>query len=205
MEPINTHLALPDTVLRCEFFTTRIFHSIGRFVKPLSTFRTADYEISEMATYRSNVAAILRKPKSGRILVAERASHPGSWQFPQGGVDKKEDLIAALYREVEEETGIAPESYKIVECRTGYRYKFPRGKLKKNRYCGQIQTYFLCDYFGKKHDIDLEAHVQEFIDYRWILPNEFDLAWVPKFKHPVFKRVFHDFFGIKRLENRKLK
>ncbi|MEM9283926.1 MAG: NUDIX domain-containing protein, partial [Verrucomicrobiota bacterium] len=49
-----------------------------------------------MATYRPNVAAILRKPKNGKILIGHRADHRGSWQFPQGGVDKGEDLIAAL-------------------------------------------------------------------------------------------------------------
>lgn len=152
-----------------------------------------------MATYRPNVAAILRKPKSGKILIGERLSHPGSWQFPQGGVDSGEDLIAALYREVEEEIGVAPGFYKIMACRTGYRYKFPKGKLKKGRYCGQVQTYFLCDYFGKKKQIVLDSHVREFSDYRWIYPEEFDIGWVPKFKRPVFRRVFQDFFGVKRL------
>ena len=63
-----------------------------------------------MATYRPNVAAILQRPKSGKILIAERLKHPGSWQFPQGGVDPGEDLIGALYREVEEETGFIVES-----------------------------------------------------------------------------------------------
>lgn len=158
-----------------------------------------------MATYRSNVAAILRRPKNGKILIAERASHRGSWQFPQGGVDRKEDLIGALYREVEEEIGVKPESYKIVACRTGYRYKFPGGHLKKNRYCGQNQTYFLCDYFGGKNDIDLKNHVQEFVDYKWIHPENFNLAWVPPFKRPVFRRVFFDFFGLKRLASKSKK
>lgn len=153
-----------------------------------------------MATYRPNVAAILRKPKSGRILIGERLGHRGSWQFPQGGVDAGEDLIGALYREVEEEIGVTPGQYKLIACHTGYRYKFPGGHLKKGKYCGQVQTYFLCDFFGKKNAIDLEAHVREFSDYRWIDPEEFDLVWVPKFKRPVFKRVFRDFFGIQRLK-----
>ncbi len=112
-------------------------------------------------------------------------------------MDKGEDLIAALYRETEEEIGVAPGKYRIIECRTGYRYKFPGGHLKKGRFCGQEQTYFLCDYRGKKKDIVLDNHVQEFIDYAWIYPADFQLKWVPKFKRRVFKRVFRDFFGIK--------
>jgi len=152
-----------------------------------------------MASYRQNVAAILRRPRSGKILVAERISHPGSWQFPQGGVDRGEDLIAALHREVEEETGVPPGLYRIVACRTGYRYKFPDGHLKHGQYCGQDQTYFLCDFFGDKDDINLKAHIREFSDYRWIQPVKFKLKWVPKFKRPVFRRVFSDFFDVRRM------
>ena len=155
-----------------------------------------------MATYRPNVAAILRRPSDGKILVAERSDHKGSWQFPQGGVDKGEDLISALYREVEEEIGVPPELYRLIECRTDYRYKFPGGRLKKQKWCGQSQTYFLCEYLGTDEDIDLNAHVPEFVRFKWIKPKKFKLYWVPKFKHAVFKRVFADFFGITRLKNR---
>ncbi|MBP6600447.1 MAG: RNA pyrophosphohydrolase [Verrucomicrobiales bacterium] len=152
-----------------------------------------------MATYRTNVAAILRNPATGKIFLGERLDHRGSWQFPQGGVDRGEDLIAALHREIAEEVGIAKDRYSIVACNTDYRYKFPKGKLKKGKYCGQTQTYFLCDFHGTDADINLKAHVQEFSRFIWIDPSEFTLAWVPRFKRPVFIRVFKDFFGIKLL------
>ena len=158
-----------------------------------------------MATYRPNVAAIFRKPKSGQILVGERSDHKNSWQFPQGGVDKGEDLIGALKREVEEEIGIIPKQYTLVSCHTNYRYKFPGGHLKKGKFCGQEQTYFLCDFDGKKNSIDLTNTDHEFRDYKWIYPKDFQLEWVPKFKRPVFKRVFRDFFGIKLELKRKPK
>ena len=153
-----------------------------------------------MATYRPNVAAILRDPGTGKIFIGERIDHKGSWQFPQGGVDRGEDLLSALYREVEEETGVPKSLYALVACRTDYRYKFPNGKLKKGKYCGQTQTYFLCDFLGRDEDINLKAHVQEFSRFLWIDPKDFDLAWVPRFKRPVFIRVFRDFFGIKQLQ-----
>lgn len=153
-----------------------------------------------MATYRPNVAAILRMPESGKIFIGERIDHPGSWQFPQGGVDRGEDLLSALWREVEEEIGVPRQLYNLVACRTDYRYKFPKGRLKKRKYCGQTQTYFLCDFLGQDEDINLHSHVQEFSRYLWIDPTEFTLAWVPRFKRPVFTRVFADFFGIRRME-----
>lgn len=149
-----------------------------------------------MASYRPNVAAILRKP-NGKIFVAERIDFRGSWQFPQGGVDAGEDLIAALYREVQEETGISRSDYKIVACRTGYRYKFPNGHLKKGLYCGQEQTYFLCDFHGDSSKIDLAHHTREFSDFKWIRPEKFKLKWIPRFKRRVFAAVMEDFFGVK--------
>ncbi len=150
-----------------------------------------------MGIYRPNVAAILRKPKSGKILICQRADHPDCWQFPQGGVDEGEDLIGAVYREVEEEIGLHRSTYTLEACRTGYRYNFPDGHLKKGLYCGQEQTYFLCDFLGKKKDIyfDTTSHV-EFSAANWIAPEEFSLKWVPKFKRDVFRQVFYDFFQV---------
>ncbi len=150
-----------------------------------------------MNSFRPNVAAILRQPKSGKIFIGERIDYAGSWQFPQGGVDKGEDLIAALRRELYEETGISPHLYELVACRTGYRYRFPKGRLKNGKFCGQEQTYFLCDYHGQDGHFNLMVHTPEFARFRWIDPSEFDLAWVPRFKAKVFIRVLRDFFGIK--------
>ena len=150
----------------------------------------------KMSSYRANVAAILRLPKSGRILVCQRKDHRDCWQFPQGGVDGNEDLIAALHREVEEEIGILPNQYNIISCRTGYRYQFPDGHLKKGIFAGQEQTYFLCDFLGKKKNIVLDKGSKEFVDSKWIQPKKFRLKWIPAFKRDVFKRVFLDFFEI---------
>jgi len=150
---------------------------------------------SMASSYRPNVAAILQR-EDGKILVGERVDYRGSWQFPQGGVDAGEDLIAALTREVREEIGVSAESYRITACRTGYRYKFPGGHLKKGLFCGQEQTYFLCQYLGNGDEINLEKHTKEFADYKWIKPAKFKLKWVPKFKRRVFRNVMSDFFGV---------
>ena len=49
--------------------------------------------------YRPNVAAIIRRP-DGRVLLGERSDFPGSWQFPQGGIDPGEAPEQAVRREV---------------------------------------------------------------------------------------------------------
>lgn len=145
--------------------------------------------------YRPNVAAILSRP-DGQILIAERLRFRGAWQFPQGGVDDGESLEVALFREVEEEIGVRSDLIKIRLQRGGYRYAFPKGRLKYGLYGGQEQTYFLCDFAGTDADIDLNKHNREFGRWKWILPHEFDLGWVPRFKQKVYRAVFHDFFEL---------
>ena len=44
--------------------------------------------------------------------------------------------------------------------------------------------------------MNLAATHQEFAQWRWIEPGEFQMTWVPKFKRAVYRSVFIDFFGI---------
>lgn len=148
-----------------------------------------------MAKYRPNVAAIMRR-SDGKILVAERSDVENAWQFPQGGVDSGEDLLQALFREVEEEIGVVQSLYQIEQCRTNYRYTFPKGHKKNGTWVGQEQTYFLCRYLGTEKNIDLGKKNAEFTRATWIDPQEYQLAWLPKFKRSVYKQVFQDFFGV---------
>ena len=32
--------------------------------------------------------------------------------------------------------------------------------------------------------------------YRWIMPEEFDLDWLPEFKRDVYRQVMKDFFSV---------
>ena len=61
-----------------------------------------------MVRYRPNVAALIVNPV-GNLLICERWTIPGAWQFPQGGVDSGESLEQALYREVREEVLVEGE------------------------------------------------------------------------------------------------
>jgi putative (di)nucleoside polyphosphate hydrolase len=145
--------------------------------------------------YRPNVAAILRRA-DGRILIAERLGNANAWQFPQGGVDDGEALLPALLRELREEIAVTPDLVRVIEQRDGYRYAFPEGRLKFGLYGGQEQTYFLCDYLGTDADIRLDAQDEEFGRFQWIMPAEFKLTWVPRFKRAVYQAVFRDFFAV---------
>lgn len=145
--------------------------------------------------YRLNVAGIFVDAK-GKMLVAERNDFPGSWQFPQGGVDTGESLEEAFRREMEEELGISAGLYEIVERRGGYRYAFPPGHRKREIYTGQEQTYFRCDFVGDPARVRVDTAHPEFRSVRWIEPEEFQEAWLPDFKRAVYRQVMRDFFGL---------
>ncbi len=152
-----------------------------------------------MVRFRPNVAALMVKPE-GQLLICERWTIPGAWQFPQGGVDPGETLEEALAREVQEEIGLKREHYEVAGSRNGYRYLYPEKvrlkKVRKHGSHGQEQTYFLCHLKPGAPPIDVNQKPREFRAYRWIEPEEFDLDWLPEFKRDVYRQVMRDFFGV---------
>jgi len=55
---------------------------------------------------RTGVGIILLNNKN-QVFVGKRKDNPGDkWQMPQGGVDSGEDFLAAMRRELNEETSI---------------------------------------------------------------------------------------------------
>ncbi|RYD44560.1 MAG: NUDIX domain-containing protein [Verrucomicrobiaceae bacterium] len=152
-----------------------------------------------MVRYRPNVAALVVNPV-GNLLICERWTIPGAWQFPQGGVDAGESLEQALYREVQEEVGLMAHHYEVVDRRDGYRYLYPEHvrwkKVRKHGSHGQEQTYFLCKLKADAPPVNVDQKGREFRAYRWILPEEFDLDWLPAFKRDVYREVMRDFFKI---------
>ena len=143
--------------------------------------------------YRPAVAAILQD-RSGRILICERADSPGSWQFPQGGIEAGENPTDALAREVLEEISLPRKAYSIGEVRVPYRYLFPAGITKKG-FRGQAHHYFLLRLRGPKSLLNVAGPKAEFRSALWIRPDEFNLAWLPLMKRRAYRRVLQDFFG----------
>ncbi|MBK1834268.1 NUDIX domain-containing protein [Roseibacillus ishigakijimensis] len=149
--------------------------------------------------FRPNVALLLVR-EDGRLLICERIKVKGAWQFPQGGVDEGETLEEALKREVEEEIGLLPQSYDILEMRGGYRYLYPPSVKKRKRkgwFDGQEQTYYRCLLHDVEAKIDIQRKPREFRQYKWIKPADFKLTWLPEFKREVYRKVMWDFFEVK--------
>jgi putative (di)nucleoside polyphosphate hydrolase len=144
--------------------------------------------------FRPNVAAIITND-AGRILVGERIDVPGSWQFPQGGLEPGEHREQGLARELVEEVSLRRGDYEVLERRGPYRYRFPAGYTKKG-FQGQEQTYFRVRLLVGETCVQVATAHPEFRTVRWIEPVEFSTAWLPEMKRAVYRQVFADFFNV---------
>ena len=144
--------------------------------------------------YRSNVAAIVCR-SDGRVLICRRSDYPDSWQFPQGGLDKGEQPVEALRREIEEEIWLPASAYRIADSKGPYRYDFPDGPDRRG-FHGQEQTYFLCRLErGAEGGVQPERGCGEFTEARWVETGDFPFELVPPMKEAVYRQVMRDFFG----------
>ena len=109
-----------------------------------------------------------------KIFVGKRKDNPGDkWQMPQGGVDKGENFMTAMKRELMEETSI--KNIKIIkEIDKIYQYELPEnlvGIIWKGKYRGQKQKWFITRFLGEEKEINLNTKNAEFIEWKWIEPK----------------------------------
>ena len=122
---------------------------------------------------RTGVGIIVLNNKN-QVFVGRRKDNPNdNWQMPQGGVDKGEDFITAMKRELIEETSI--KNIKIIkEIEKIYQYELPEnlvGVIWKGKYRGQKQKWFITRFLGQESEINLNTKNAEFIDWKWIEPK----------------------------------
>ena len=105
------------------------------------------------------------------VFVGKRKDNPiDKWQMPQGGVEKNENLLNAMKRELYEETSI--KSIEVLkELDNWLSYELPAeliGKIWKGRFRGQKQKWFIVKFTGSENEINLNTKYPEFIEWKWI-------------------------------------
>ena len=78
-----------------------------------------------MKKYRRGVFFVIySKTKTGKreYLILKRKLHWVGWEFPKGGIEKKEDHISTIKREIKEETGLIPLKMKKFDIKGKFEY-----------------------------------------------------------------------------------
>jgi putative (di)nucleoside polyphosphate hydrolase len=135
--------------------------------------------------YRPNVAIVLVNSRN-QVFWGKRVKEH-AWQFPQGGIKPGESPEEAMYRELNEETGLEPQHVRILgRTRDWLHYDVPTHWVKREwrgTYKGQKQIWFLLRLVGRDCDISLRASGHpEFDAWRW---HDY---WVPLESVIDFKR-----------------
>lgn len=141
--------------------------------------------------FRPNVAIVLMNDQK-RVFWAQRANSSG-WQFPQGGMRSDETPIEAMYRELEEETGLLPGHVKLLGSTPGWlRYRLPRRYQRhhsKPLCIGQKQVWFLLRFVGEESAFSLDNCPQpEFCRYKWV-DFWYPVENVISFKRRVYRKA----------------
>ncbi len=162
--------------------------------RPLAQSVTVDFGVRIVIDpdgFRPNVGVVLMH-EDGRVFWARRVRRDG-WQFPQGGINSDETPLEAMYRELQEETGLQPAQVEVLGATPGWlRYRLPAHAIRHRErlVCiGQKQVWFLLRFRGSESDVRLDLTDRpEFDDWRWVdfwYPQEHVVA----FKRGVYSRA----------------
>ena len=123
---------------------------------------------------RNGVGVIVLNNEN-KVFVGKRKDNPvDKWQMPQGGVDIGESYLSAMKRELYEETSI--KSIEILKEINGFfEYELPKnlvGIIWRGKFRGQKQKWFITRFIGNDNEINLQTKNPEFIEWKWIVPDE---------------------------------
>lgn len=143
--------------------------------------------------FRTNVGIVLMHRE--QVFLGRRTGGRG-WQFPQGGVRSGEAPEQALYRELNEEIGLAESSVELVgQTASWLRYRLPSRYIRRNQHpvcIGQKQRWFLLRLKSAGVMFDFRRTSEpEFDQWRWA-PYWEPVREVIYFKRAVYARALEE-------------
>ena len=151
-----------------------------------------------MKKYRPNVGIVVfNKDKNVLLCRRKKSSSATAWQFPQGGIENGEKVLAAGLRELKEETSVVSVKF-VAQAKKRLRYNFPSNIILKNKdkgypdYIGQEQSWLLFYFYGDDEEINVITKEQEFSQYKWSTFQEAEeKVWFAK--RDVYKKIRAEF------------
>jgi len=149
--------------------------------------------------YRLNVGIVIANGR-GDVLWAHR-TRQGGWQFPQGGIQQGETPEQAMYRELDEEVGLAAKHVDLLGVtRNWLRYRLPEQMIRhgqEGRKCiGQKQKWFLLHLKSEDSiiNVDRTSH-PEFCEWEWV-SYWYPVNQIIEFKRWVYQRMLRELSSV---------
>ena len=145
--------------------------------------------------FRQGIGIVLVNAKR-QVFLAKRVGKE-AWQFPQGGIHDSETPEEAMFRELQEEIGLAVDDVKILaSSKRWLRYRLPKRLVRHHSMplcIGQKQKWFLLRLNSSDEQINLAAtDSPEFDSWAWV-SYWYPLSQVVAFKRRVYNLAMKEF------------
>ncbi len=150
--------------------------------------------------FRHNVGIILCNC-DGKVFWGKRIGQT-SYQFPQGGVDKGESCLDAMYRELHEEVGLRSQHVEVLGYTKNWlRYRLPQHMVRRHAQpvcIGQKQRWYLVRMLCEESRLDFTTTPEpEFDGWQWVN------YWMPiknvvYFKRNVYRHALEELSPLRR-------
>lgn len=149
--------------------------------------------------FRLNVGIIVCN-NNDQLLWCRRFGKTNAWQFPQGGIQEKENPKEAMYRELVEELGLSRSDVSLLaKSQSWLSYTLPKAYRRyysKPLCIGQKQCWYLLRLTTSDDAIHLDLSAeQEFDRWNWV-DYWYPVDKVISFKRDVYRQVLEEFAPI---------
>ena len=143
------------------------------------------------AFFRAGIGAVVRDD-ARRILVLKRKNaQDNAWQLPQGGIGADELPIDALYRELNEETGLVRADFEVLKPASEWLvYELPKNYRNAKVGWGQVQRWFLCRLLAPHSTVRPDQI--EVTEAEWVTSDEL-IKRAVSFRIATYRRLIAEF------------